>query len=144
MAEGEGGAKDGPASGSGAPAPAGAEPVVVGDLAAVQASLEAKLNGNGNGNGNGASLNGNGAAKLNGNGNGAALATVSIDAAEGVEGFLPPEEAGQLETAAQVGAGAGCCSAGGRPIIQLVDCARQASAGPHVQWVPAKPAAAHC
>ncbi|KAI7835637.1 hypothetical protein COHA_010468 [Chlorella ohadii] len=98
VAEGEGGAKAAAGSGNGAPAPAGAEPLVVGDLAAVQASLEARLNGNGNG--NGASHNGNGAAKLNGNGNGAALATVSIDAAEGVEGFLPPEEAGPLETAA--------------------------------------------
>ena len=96
VAEGEGGANGAaPAAGG-----AGAEPVVVGDLAAVQASLEAKLNGNGNGS-NG---NGNGAGLRNGSGAGP-LATVSIDAAEGVEGFLPPEEAGQLETAAQVGAG---------------------------------------
>lgn len=110
VAEGEGDAKNG----SGAPAPAGAEPVVVGDLAAVQASLEAQLNGNGHSNGNGAShgSNGNGAAKLNGNG--ATLASASIDAAEGVEGFMPPEEAGQLETAAQVGSGCrGILGAGG-------------------------------
>lgn len=76
--------------------------MVIGDLAAVQASLEAQLTegshaANGNGS-NGSHSNGNGSAAA------AALATASqsIDAADGVEGFLPPEEAGQLETAAQV------------------------------------------
>lgn len=81
----------------------GAPPVVIRDLAAVQAQLEAKLtgtNGNGssNGNSNGAHTNGNGSAA---HATGAALASASIDAADGVEGYLAPEAAGQLEAAAQ-------------------------------------------
>lgn len=84
------------------------------DLAAVQASLEAKYQAGSNG--NGAGSNGNGAAANGASANGTAPAatvvvaaavspaaspTASVDAAEGVEGFMPPEEAGQLEAAAQ-------------------------------------------
>ncbi len=101
---------------AGGPPGAGAEeqPVVV-DLAAVQASLEAKYQAGSNG--NGASSNGNGASANGASANGSkapaasvvvaaavtppASPTVSIDAADGVEGFMPPEEAGQLEAAAQ-------------------------------------------
>jgi hypothetical protein len=68
--------------------------LVIGDLAAVQASLEAKYT---------AANGSNGAAAAHGSSNGAAapLASASIDAADGVDGFLPPEQAGQLEAAAQ-------------------------------------------
>ncbi|KAL4421257.1 hypothetical protein ABPG75_010548 [Micractinium tetrahymenae] len=100
---------DGQQNGNGAAggaAGAGAEPqpLVIGDLAAVQASLEAKYQAGSNG--DGASSNGNGAAANGSAVNGAApaaaaTATVSVDAAEGVEGFMPPEAAGQLEAAAQ-------------------------------------------
>lgn len=81
------GKQNGAGAGNGAAAAAGGEPpLLVGDLSAVQASLGA----------NGSASNG----ARYGPGSGV-LSTMSIDAAEGVEGFLPPEQAGQLEAAAQ-------------------------------------------
>lgn len=103
------GQQNGNGAAGGAPgAGAEAQPVVIGDLAAVQASLEAKYQAVSNG--NGVSSNGNGAAANGASTNGSApfavsaspaSATVSIDAADGVEGYMPPEGAGQLEAAAQ-------------------------------------------
>jgi hypothetical protein len=77
----------------------GQPPVVIGDLAAVQASLEAKYQSNGNGS-NGSHSNGNGSS--NGAG-GRSAVLASVDAAAGVDGYMEPELAGHLETAAQVG-----------------------------------------
>ena len=91
--------------------------VVIGDLSAVQSSVGAAYNANGS-NGNGSNGSRNGAAAVDTAGRVEVLA--SVDAAEGVEGFLEPELAGHLETAAQVGRQIVCVDSGACVCVRVL------------------------